>query len=84
MLIDLVQSMKKAAVEAVEAGAPSAPFVGTVSSAQPLRVRLNQRLTLSGERLVFQRNQRVPEEGDTLALLRFEGGQRYLVLGYLP
>ena len=84
MLIDLVQSMKQAAIEAVEAGAPSAPFIGTVSSADPLRVRLNQRLTLAGEWLIFLRSQREPDVGDRLALLRFEGGQQYLVLGYLP
>ena len=84
MLIDLIQSIKKAALEAIEAEEPVALFMGRVESEEPLRVRLNQRLTLSGERLVFLKEEEPPEEDDKLALLRFTGGQRYLVLGYLP
>ena len=84
LLTDLVQTIKKAAVEAIEAGEPPAPFIGTVTRAAPLRVRLNQRLTLSGERILFMRDQATPEVGNRLALLRFSGGQTYLVLGYLP
>ena len=83
LLTDLVQTIKKAAIEAVEAGEPAAPFIGTVTRGSPLRVRLNQRLSLSGERILFMRGQAPPEEGDRLALLRFGGGQTYLVLGYL-
>jgi len=84
LLTDLVQSIKKAAIEAVEAGEPSAPFVGTVVSVDPLRVRLNQRLTLSGRRIVWMKGMEAPEAGTRLALLRFTGGQRYLALGCLP
>jgi len=80
---ELVQTIKKAAVEAVEAGAPAAPFVGTVIEDEPLTVRINQRLTLPRRRLLFLAGQRVPEVGDRLALLRFAGGQNYLVLGWL-
>ena len=83
LLTDLVQTIKKAAIEAVEAGVPPAPFIGRVTRESPLRVRLNQRLTLSGERILFLRGQAPPELGDRLALLRFDGGQTYLVLGYV-
>lgn len=82
-MTDLVQTIKKAAIEAVEAGEPTALFMGTVEETDPLRVRLNQRLTLSEERVIFLEDQDPPEEDDKLALLRFTGGQRYLVLGYL-
>ena|GEM_PF-2512687 len=83
MLIELVQTIKKAAVEAVEAGVPAAPCVGMVDQEDPLLVRVNQRLTLSGRRLLFLRGQETPRVGDRLALLRFAGGQKYLVLGWL-
>ena len=82
-MTELVQTIKKAAVEAVEAGVPAAPCVGTVLDDDPLTVRLNQRLTLPGRRLIFLAGQSAPEVGDRLALLRFAGGQKYLVLGWL-
>jgi len=83
LLTDLVQTIKKAAIEAVEAEEPAAPFIGTVTGESPLRVRLNQRLTVSGERILFLRGQAAPREGDRIALLRFGGGQTYLILGCL-
>ena len=83
MLTELLKTIKRAAVEAVEAGEPAAPFVGTVVSERPLLVRLNQRLTLPGRRLLILDGLDAPREGDRLALLRFVGGQQYLVLGYL-
>jgi len=82
-LTELVQTIKQAAIEAVEAEVPAAPVVGTVVTTQPLAVRLNQRLTLPGARLIFLRGQSVPMRGDRLALLRFQGGQNYVVLGVL-
>ena len=82
-MIELVQTIKKAAVEAVEAGVPAEPCIGTVDQEEPLMVRVNQRLQLPGRRLLFLAGQRVPEVGDRLALLRFAGGQKYLVLGWL-
>ena len=82
-LIELVQTIKKAAVEAVEASVPAAPCVGTVEQLDPLMVRVNQRLKLSGRRLLFLQGEEMPEVGDRLALLRFAGGQKYLVVGWL-
>ena len=82
-MTELVQTIKRAAVEAVEAGVPAAPFVGTVVAREPLAVRLSQRLTLTERRLVFLAGQRRPGVDDRLALLRFAGGQKYLVLGWL-
>ena len=82
-LHDLLQTIKRAALEAVETGEPTAVFIGTVEEKAPLQVRLNQRLVLSERRLVRLNGQDQPEEGDKLALLRFAGGQNYLVLGCL-
>jgi len=75
--------MKRAAIEAVEAEVPAAPCIGTVTQVSPLTVRLNQRLTISGSRLLVLTDQRTPAVGDRCALLRFVGGQKYLVLGWL-
>ena len=83
-MTDLLQSIKQAAVEAIEAGEPAAFFVGTVLEESPLRVRLNQRLVLTERRLLFLKEEEPPQEEDKLALLRIQGGQTYLVLGYLP
>ena len=82
-MIELVQSIKRAAGEAVEAQVPAAPCLGLVVDVGPLAVRNNQRLTLPGERFLFLKGQVAPRVGDRLALLRFVGGQKYLVLGWL-
>ena len=82
-MTELVQTIKKAAIEAVEAEVPAAPFVGTVVAEDPIAVRLSQRLTLPAARLMFLQGQGSLAVGDRLALLRFQGGQRYLVLGVL-
>ena len=82
-MTEFLQSVKRAAVEAVEAGQPAAPCVGLVVSEDPLLVRLNQRVTLTSRRLMFLRHMEEPRVGDRLGLLRFVGGQRYIVLGKL-
>ena len=82
-MIEFVQCIKRAAREAVEADVPAAPCVGTVVKEDPLTVRLSQRLSLSGRQLLFLEGQEELEEGDRLALLRFAGGQKYLVVGWL-
>ena len=81
MLTELVQTIKRAALDAVEAQSPAAPFVGRVIEEAPLQVRVSPRLTLTRRRLMFLAGLEPPEIGDRLALLRFAGGQRYLVLG---
>lgn len=83
LLIELLQCIKRAAREAVEADVPAAPCIGVVVAEEPLNVRLNQRLTLPGKRFLFLEGQKKPEAGDRLALLSFAGGQTYLVLGWL-
>ena len=82
-MIELVQSVKRAAMEAVESQVPAAPCIGSVIEDSPLVVQLNQRLALPGRRLLFMEGQKEPRKGDNLALLRFVGGQKYLVLGWL-
>ena len=80
---DLVQTMKKAALEAVETKVPTEVCVGLVEQEEPLQLRLSQSLVLSKSHLTFLKGQASPEEGDKLVLLRFAGGQKYLILGCL-
>lgn len=78
---EFLKAIKQASVEAVNSTQPSAPFVGTVATASPLSVRLDQRLTVSKEHLVVMAAAGDAVVGDKVAVIRFAGGQRYLVLG---
>ena len=78
---DLLWAIKEAAVNAVEAGQPPAPLVGTVASVSPLSIRLEQRLTIGAEHLIVLRSASGLAAGAKVALLRFAGGQQFLVLG---
>ena len=97
---NMINIIKQAAVEAVEASAPVQVLFGTVENASPLTVRVDQRFTLSKEFLV------VPEHltdytvkieltgsevreatvysalktGETVLILRMQGGQKYVIL----
>lgn len=56
MLRDLVESMKIAALEAVENSDPCCILYGIVVQAEPLRIQVNQKLILDAECLVLTRN----------------------------
>lgn len=83
---DIVKVIKKAAVEAVKAGNPSKLVFGQVESLDPLKISLNQYVTISGKFLsigTVVKNLIDDEEifiGDTMVLLNEEGGQSYFVL----
>lgn len=51
-MANLLQTIKRAAVEAVEASNPVAVSVGTVLSISPLKISLNQALTLTEQFLI--------------------------------
>lgn len=53
---DLLCSIKKAAVEAVEASKPTALVFGKVTSSSPLKINIEQKMTLSSAQLVLTRN----------------------------
>lgn len=50
---NMVELMKKAAIEAVEASSPSGIFFGTVVSPSPLKINVEQRLTLEEPQLIL-------------------------------
>ena len=80
---ELISAVKKAAVEAVEASQPADFCFGKVTSASPLRIFVEQRMTLGGNQLVLTEtlSKTSPlEVGDQVVLLKKKGGQMYLVL----
>lgn len=53
---DLLGTIKKAAVEAVAASKPTAVVYGKVISTSPLKINVEQKMTLTKEQLVLTRN----------------------------
>jgi len=53
---ELVKSIKRAAVEAVEAGKPVEVCFGTVESVSPIKIKVEQKMTLGAAQLVLSRN----------------------------
>lgn len=53
---DLLKTVKKTAVDAVEASKPTDVMFGTVVSANPIKIQLTQKLTLGSAQLVLSRN----------------------------
>lgn len=53
---DFVKTMKKAAVEAVEASKPANVVFGTVLSEEPLKIKVDQKLILTEKQLVLARD----------------------------
>ncbi len=53
---DLNNTIKKAAVEAVAASKPTAILFGKVTSASPLKINVEQKMTLTAAQLVLTRN----------------------------
>ncbi|GBG11335.1 MULTISPECIES: DUF2577 domain-containing protein [Paenibacillus] len=80
--MSMLDVIKKAGIGAVEAGQPVQVQFGQVVSLQPLAVRLDQRLTLPSGALVVPESlaARALAVGDSLILLRMQGGQSYVVL----
>lgn len=80
---ELIRIMKRAAMEAVEEAKPTAVTFGSVSSVEPLKIRLKPKLTLDWDFFVVPEhlNDMKLAQGDRLLLLRVQGGQSYVVLG---
>lgn len=78
---DLLNSIKKAAMEAVEASQPSDFCFGKVTSVKPIKILVEQKMVLSSAQLVLTKT---AHNGlsvkDTVVLLKQKGGQKYLVL----
>ena len=80
---DLLQIIKKAAMDAVETSNPIRVVFGTIESISPLRVKIEQKLSI-GEIFLIHTDtfKRYTDKkiGDKVVLIRMQGGQQYLVL----
>lgn len=76
----LIQLIKKAAVEAVEASKPAAVLFGTVSSISPLTIYLEQKRTITKNFIIETERVKKLSIGDGVIMLRMQGGQKYIIL----
>jgi len=53
---DLIKLIKRIAVEAVEASKPTNIVFGQVTSTSPLKITIEQKITLSSQQLILTRN----------------------------
>lgn len=74
----IIDTIKKVALKAWEATKPTQLLFGKVISTEPVKVQIGEHLTLTREFLVI--NGQV-FNGDNVALIRCQGGQKYVVLG---
>lgn len=89
--IELVKTIKRAALDAVEASKPVQVCFGKVISVSPLEILVEQKLLLGERQLVLCRNvcdMGKPQVtihnglvvGDEVILLRQQGGQKYVAV----
>jgi len=96
---NLLETIKEAAIEAVKASNPCAILFGKVISTTPLKLNVEQRLTLDESHLILTSlvkdfevdmtvdGVRKPYQvhlglaaGESVILMRVQGGQKYIVL----
>ncbi|MCL1880852.1 MAG: DUF2577 domain-containing protein [Oscillospiraceae bacterium] len=80
--MDIAGLIKTAAVDAVEAEKPVCVMYGTIRQVSPLTIDISDRLILSGGQLSVISDVSL-SVGDSVALLREQGGQRFVVFGKL-
>lgn len=93
--MNLLETIKKAAAEAVSAGDPVNVQYGTVTSVAPIEITIDQRFSLTPEFLLISESvqemileisgvkhvmRKGLQAGDTVIMLRVQGGQQYVVL----
>ena len=79
----LLRVMKQTAKDTEHALCPVQVCFGTVTNGSPLRVQIDQKLTLGASQLVLTRTvaeYNALKAGDEIILLRQQGGQKYIVI----
>lgn len=74
----IIDIIKKVALNAFEASNPVKLLFGKVVSTDPVKIQVGEYLNLTKEFLVINGSVSV---GDTVTLIRCQGGQKYVVLG---
>ena len=78
-MVNLLELIKKAANEAVENTKPVVVAFGKVVSSFPLKILVEQKLSLDQEQLIVTDHLKNLATGDCVVLLRQQGGQKYIV-----
>ncbi len=79
---DLLRVIKRAAMEAVKASMPTAVVYGKVTKTEPLTVQLDAKRVYDDDFLVLTKaaSDASLSVGDKVAMIREDGGQRFLIL----
>lgn len=80
-MAEWVALLKKIAKQEREASKPAVIMTGKVISDDPLKIRLDKRVTLDKDFLFMTEAANDLKKGDTAILLRNQGGQDFVVLG---
>lgn len=83
---NLVQLIKRIAVEAIDARKPCDYVVGKVTRISPLRIRMAQNMVLNSDFLLLTKSVADDggnsglKKGDMVLMFRKQGGQQYVVI----
>lgn len=79
---NLAQTIKKAAMDAVRASKPCDILTGTITSINPLKIKISQRVTLESDFFYVTETfeKKTHKTGDKVVLIQGTGAQRYLVI----
>lgn len=73
--------IKQASQEAVNSTNPVNVCFGTITSTSPLKILIDQKMTLGSAQLVLTKAADDSlAKGDNVVLLRMQGGQKYIVM----
>lgn len=78
MSTGIINTIKEAAINAWKSTKPPEITFGTVTSVSPVKIKVSELLTI-GEKQCFVNG--TINEGDTVIIIRVQGGQKYVVLG---
>lgn len=77
---DLTILLKQIARQEREASKPCSFYIGEVVGIKPLRVKLSQKLTVDKDFCYVCECVKDVKKGDSVAVLRAQGGQKFLIL----
>lgn len=80
---DLLNVIKQAAMDAVRASNPTKVIQGEVTSINPLKVKIDQKLILDEHFLIVTNEIRSSLKKGPVLVLQQQGGQKFVILGTL-
>lgn len=82
--MNLIEIIKRAALDAVTASKPTDVVEGVITSVSPLRIQVSQMQILDNTFLIVMDSVKSLKYGERVAMIRTQGGQRFYVIGRLP